>query len=74
MLSLCYTVCSLVMKEIFFSLRSYKGVLRKSNGCFNEVLRIFHASFMDMKFQCCFKKVSRVYGCFEGFKGVSKKF
>ena len=27
----------LVMKEFFFSLRSYKGVSRKSNGCFNEV-------------------------------------
>ena len=55
------------MKEFFFSLRSYKGVSRKSNGRFNEVSRMFHASFMDRKFQLCFKKVSGVLqGCFEG--------
>ena len=59
-------VRSSVMKEFFFSLRSYKGVSRKSNGCFNEVSRMFHASFMDRKFQGCFKKVLRVLqGCFE---------
>ena len=52
------------MKEFFFSLRSYNGVSRKSNGCFNEASRIFHASFMDKKFQRCFKKVFGVFlGC-----------
>ena len=66
------SVCLFIMKEFFFSLRSYKGVSRKSNGCFNEVSRMFHASFMDRKFQGCFKKVSRVLqGCFEG---VLRKF
>ena len=50
-------VRSSVMKEFFFSLRCYKGVSRKSNGCFNEVSRMFHASFMDRKFQGCFKKI-----------------
>ena len=65
-LSLSSSVCPSVMKEFFFSLRSYKGVSRKSNGCFNEVSRMFHASFMDRKFQGSFKKVSRVLqGCFE---------
>ena len=55
------------MKEFFFSLKSYKGVSGKSNGCFNEVSRMFHASFMDQKFQLCFKKVLGVLqGCFEG--------
>ena len=66
------SVRSFVMKEFFFSLRSYKGVSRKSNRCFNEISRMFHASFMDRKFQGCFKKVSRVLqGC---FKGVSRVF
>ena len=51
------SVHPLVMKEFFFSLRGYKGVSRKSNGCFYEVSRMFHASFMDRKFQGCFKKV-----------------
>ena len=55
------------MKEFFFSLRSNDGVLRKSNGCFNEVSRMSHASFMDRKFQGCFKKVSGVLREFEGF-------
>ena len=60
------------MKEFFFSLRSYKGVSRKSNGCVNEVSRMFHASFMDRKFQGCFKKVS---GVFQGyFEEVLRKF
>ena len=54
------SVRSLVMKEIFFSLRSYKGVSWKPKGCFNEVSRMIHASFMDRKLQGCFKKVSRV--------------
>ena len=26
-----------VMKEFFFSIKSYNGVSRKSKGCFNEV-------------------------------------
>ena len=57
---------SVRLKEIFFSLRSYKGVSRKSNGCFNEVSRMFHASFMDREFQVCFKKVSGVFQeCFD---------
>ena len=47
----------LVMKQFFFSLRSNKGVSSKGNGCFKEVSRMFHASFMDRKFQGCFKKV-----------------
>ena len=47
----------------------------KSKGCFIKVSRMFHASFMDRKFQLCFKKVSGVFqGCFEGvlreFEGV----
>ena len=54
------SVCLFIMKEFFFSLRSYKGVSWKPNACFNEVSRMFHASFMDRKFQGCFKKVSRV--------------
>ena len=55
------------MKEFLFSLRSYNGVSRKSNGCFNEVSRMFHPSFMYRKFQLCFKKVSGLLqGCFEG--------
>ena len=67
-------VSSLVMKEFFFSLRSYKGISRKSNGCFNEVSRMFHASFMDRRFQGCFKKVSRVLrGCFEGVSRVFQR-
>ena len=54
------------MKEFFFSLRSYKVVSRKSNGCFNEVSRMFHASFMDRKFQWYFKKFFGVLqGSFE---------
>ena len=50
-------VSPLVKKKSFFSLSSYKGVSRKSNGCFNEVSRMFHARFMDRKFQGCFEKV-----------------
>ena len=49
---------------VFFSLRSYNGVSRKSNGCFNEVSRMFDASFMDRKFQESFTGVLRD---FEGF-------
>ena len=45
------------MKEFFFSLKSYNGVSRESKECFNEVSRMFHATFMDRKFQGCFKKV-----------------
>ena len=50
----------------------------KSKGCFIEVSRMFHASFMDRKFQGCFNKVSGVIqGCFEGvfreFQGHSKE-
>ena len=53
---------------VFFSLRSYNSVSRKSNGCFNEVSRMFDASFMDRKFQGCLKKVSRVIqGCLREF-------
>ena len=81
-LSLRSSVRPLVMKESFFSLRSYEDVSRKSNGCFNEVSIMFHESFMDRKFQGCFKKVSGVFqGCLKGvlwelggcFKGVSNK-
>ena len=77
-LSLTSFVRPFVMKELFFSLRSYKVVSRKSNGCFNEVSRMFHAIFMDRKFQGCLKKVSRVLqGCFEGvlreFQGCFKE-
>ena len=66
-LSLSSLVRLLVMKEFFFSLRSYKGVSRKSNGCFNEVSRTFHASFMDS-----FKGVSRKFQ--ESFKGNLREF
>ena len=66
------------MKEFYFDLRSYNGVSRKSKGSFHEVSRIFHAIFMDTKFQGCFKKVSGDFQlCFEGgssFHGVLRKF
>ena len=58
--SVCPFVRPLVMKEFFFSIRSYNGVSRKSHGCFNEVSGMFHVGFMDRKFQGCLKKVSRV--------------
>ena len=45
------------------------------NGCFNEVSRILHASFMDKKFQGCFKKVSVVFqGCLMVFEEVLELF
>ena len=53
---------------------SFKGVSRKFQGCFKEVLREFHGSFkgVSRKFQGCLKEVSRV---FQGpFKDVSRKF
>ena len=50
-----------VMKEFFFSIKSYNGVSRKSKGCFNEVWRMLLASLMDRKFQGCFEGVSRVF-------------
>ena len=31
------SVHSFVMKEFFFSIKSYNGVSRKCKGCFNEV-------------------------------------
>ena len=69
------SVSPLVMKEFFFILRSYKGVSRKSNGCFNEVSRMFHASFVDRKFQGCFKKFQESFkGVFKEFEGVSRVF
>ena len=40
---------------------SLKGVSMKFKACFNEVLRMFHASFKDRKFQGCFKKVSGIF-------------
>ena len=43
------SVCLFIMKEFFFSLRSYKGVSWKPNACFNEVSRMFHASFILIK-------------------------
>ena len=66
------------MKEFFFDLRSYNGVSRKSNGCFNDGSRMFHVSFMHRKFQGCFKTVSGVFqGCFEEvlreFQGIFKE-
>ena len=60
------------MNEFFFRLKNYNGVLRKFTGCFNEVLKMFYASFKDRKFQRCLKKVS---GVFQGrLKGVLRKF
>ena len=56
------------MKEFFFSLKSYNGVSRESKECFNEVSRMFHATFMDWKFQGCLRK-------FQGrLRGVSMEF
>ena len=53
---------------------SLMGFSMKSNECFNEVSRMFHASFIDRKFQGCFKKVSRVLqGCFEGVSIVFQR-
>ena len=67
------------MKEYFFSLRSYNGILRKSNVCFNEVSRIFHASFLDRNlegvsrmFQKSLKVVLSMF--VESFREVSKVF
>ena len=54
------------MKEFFFILKSYNGVSRKSNGCFNEISRMFHAIFRDRK------GVSRKFQ--ESFKGVVREF
>ena len=60
-----------VMKEFFFSLKSFNGVSRKFQGCFDEVLRMFHASFKEKKFEWRFKKVS---GVFQGsLKGVLRE-
>ena len=52
------------MKEFFFSLKSFNGVSRKFQRCFDEVLRMFHASFKVI--------VSRVFQ--ESFRGLSWKF
>ena len=49
------------MKEFFFRLKSDNGVSRKFKGCFNEVLRMFHARIKDRKSQGCFKKVSGIF-------------
>ena len=52
-----------VMKEFFFSLKSYKGVSRKSNGCSMK----YQGCFMQVSWIGGFKKVSTVLqGCFEG--------
>ena len=55
----------------------HNDVARKSKGCFNEVSKMFHASFKNMKYQEWFKKVSGVK-CFEKvlrvFQDSSKKF
>ena len=48
-------------EDVFLLLKNYNGVSRKFKGCFNEVLRIFHASFKDRKFLGCFKKVSGIF-------------
>ena len=45
-------------------------VFQGSLLCFNELSRMFHASFMDRKFQGCFKKV---LGCFEGVSRVFQR-
>ena len=55
-----------VMKEFFFSLKSYNGIIRKSKGCFNEVSRMFHAICRDRK------GVSRKFQ--ESFKSVVREF
>ena len=60
-LSLSSFVRSFVMKEFFFNLRSSNVVSMKSKGCFIEVSRMSHASFMNGKFQGCFKSVSREF-------------
>ena len=71
MLSLSFSVRPLVMKEFFFSLRSYKGISRKSNGCFNKVLRIFNVSFLH-SFKGFFKEVLKMI---QGrFRSVQMKF
>ena len=58
-------VCSLVrqfgMKEFFYSLRSYKGVSKMSNGCFNEVSMMFHGQEVSMVLKKSLKSPSRVF-------------
>ena len=61
-------VCPSVMKEFFFSLRSYKGVSRSLMG-------------VSMKYQGCFMQVSWIgsFNCVsrkfrESFKGVLREF
>ena len=59
-----------VTNEFFFRLKSYNGVSRMFKGCFNEVLRMFHASFKYRNFEGCFKIFrglsKKIEGCFEG--------
>ena len=56
------------MKEFFFSLRSYNGVSRKSNGC----LKKYKGCFMQVLWIGSFEGVSRKFK--ESFKGVLRKF
>ena len=56
------------MKEFFFSLRSYNGVSRKSNGC----LMKYPGCFMQVSWIRSFKGVSRKFQ--ESFKGVVREF
>ena len=53
---------------------SFKGVLRKFQGCFKEVSRVLQGSFKGVlrRFQGCSKEISRV---FQGsFKEASRTF
>ena len=47
------------MKEFFISLRSYKGVSRKSDGCFRDVSWIGSLKGVSKKFYKSLKGVLR---------------
>ena len=67
-LSLSPFVRPFVMKEFFFSLRSYKGVSRSLIG----VTMKYQGCFMQVLWLGSFKVVSRKFQ--ESFKGVLREF
>ena len=70
--TLCRAIGSKRKVKVFQG--SFKGVLRKFQGCFKEISRVFHGSFkvVSRKFQGCLKEVSR--GFHGRFKGVVRAF
>ena len=61
-------VCSFVMKEFFFNLRSYKGISRSLKG----VSMKYQGCFIQVSWIGSFKVVSRKFQ--ESFKGVLREF